>query len=242
MADDTRNRITFTTVLEWAVLLGLPAAIAAVYFLGIAPARRASLFISCRNHATFVGKGLDSYVLKHGQLPHGPGLPGEELVCRIDYGGVGGLNCHGGAPGQGVGGWQMVNASPKSWNEILRAMKGKRIPVIWCGKPHRPRHRWKGTVRVVIAFTDFPPPSPGSLAELLEAHMGTDGYGKKELVYFRNSIVYGMPEEELKARLAEINAILRKNGEPETPINIEGRPDYGKIAKPYQSMPEAPAK
>jgi len=199
-------------------------------------AREEGKLISCRNHATFVGKALDAHVLKHGQLPCVPGIPGEDLFCRIDFHGDS-QNCHAGAQGQRHGGWQMVNASPKSWGRILRMMKGSRIPVIWCGRVHRSAGGRGDRVRVVIAFGVYDP-APASVAELIATKAETDPSGTRSLYYFITSIVYHMPEEELKARLAEINAILRKNGEPETPLDVEGREDYWKLAEPYQTIPK----
>jgi len=221
----------------WAAFAVLVVAtpVALLCFL-LQQARREADFTSCRNHATFVGIALDAHAIKRGRLPHEPGLSGEDIFCQIDFKGNG-QNCHAGAPGQGHGGWQMVNASPESWDEILRTMKGKVIPVIWCGRPHKPGEPWAGTVRVVIAF-GVSLPAPPSLGELIERDAGVDSDGVRHLDYFRSSIVYGMPEEELKARVAEINAILRKNGEPETPINIAGRRDYMELARPFQTIPK----
>ncbi len=43
-----------------------------------------------------------------------------------------------------------------------------------------------------------------------------------------------------KARLAEVNASLRRNEEPETPLNIEGGKDYWRLAEPHQRAPSLP--
>jgi len=222
--------------LHWGFpVAGACAFLVVTWFLWLRPARIEAFFTSCRNHASFVGWALDSYLLANRQMPHVPGLPGEELVCRLDVNGAS-ANCHMGAPGQSVGGWQMVNASPQAWDAILVGMRGKRIPVMWCGRPHRPGRRWKGTVRIVFAI-GLHGDAYGSVAELIERNEGALKDGEPWLSYFRSAIEYGMPEEELKERLAEINAILRKKGEGETPLNVEGRKDYWKLAQPYQSGP-----
>jgi hypothetical protein len=189
-------------------------------------------FVSCRNHATFVAWALDRYIQEHRQLPHVPGLPGEELVCRLDFQGAA-ANCHAGAPGQGVGGWQMVNASPQAWDAVLEAMRSETIPVIWCGRPHRPGGEWDGEVRVVLAIGQWMP-APDSISALIEQNTTVDDEGRRSFEYFRHSVVYGMPEEELQEALATINTILRRNGEPATPLDVEGRRDYWEIARPFQ--------
>jgi len=231
MADETRKRGRFTAVLVCIALLVLATAIVAFYFLGLVPAKREALFISCRNHATFVGKALCAHILEHGRLPHVQGLSGEDLFCRIDFHGVG-QNCHAGAPGQCHGGWQMVNASPKSWADILAAMRGKRVPVLWCGRPHRLGGLFGEKVRIVLAI-DQSQQVYRSIADLVSKEGG-----KGQFDYFMCPPSHvRMPEVELAESLAIVNSVLRANGEPETPINVEGRKDYAKLAEPYQSGP-----
>jgi len=133
-----------------------------------------------------------------------------------------------------VGGWQMVNASPGSWDQILKGMRVRRIPVIWCGHAHRPGGDWDGEVRVVLAIgEDFP--APDSVSALIEQNTSASDEEEGSFKYFRYSIAYGMSEAELQSALDAINKILRQNGEPETPLNIEGGKDYDAIGRPYQT-------
>jgi len=65
-------------------------------------------------------------------MPHDLSLSSEELLLTLNFGEI-----SAGCPaGKGIG-RQMVNASEQSWESILAAMKGKRVPVIWCGKTHK---------------------------------------------------------------------------------------------------------
>jgi len=195
-------------------------------------ARQEGNLISCRNHATFVGRALCGYVVGHRSLPHLLGLPGEELFCRIDFEGSG-QNCHAGAPGQRHGGWQMVNASPKSWADILAAMKGKRVPVLWCGRPHRLGGLSGEKVRVVLAI-DQSAQTYRSITDLVSKEGG-----EGQLDYFMCPPSHvRMPEVELAENLAIVNSVLRANGEAETPINVEGRRGYWEIARPFQTTRE----
>jgi len=224
----------------WATCLGALALIvcALAVYIPIARARwrrGPGGLGSCRNHASFLGHALDQYLLQHRQLPYDPAVPGEELVCRLDVQGALG-NCQLGAPGQRVGGWQMVNASPQTWDEILRSLKEAPIPVMWCGKAHEPGGNWKGTVRIVFAI-GVHGDHHDSVAELIDQNVSADDGGRKSLYYFYHGIVYGMQEQELIDRLAAVNAILRQSGEPETPLNVEGGRDYEAIASPYQANP-----
>ena len=68
-----------------AAVVVVATSVVLLFFL-LQQARREADFISCRNHATFVGMALDAHVTKHGRLPHEPGLSGEDLFCRIDLG------------------------------------------------------------------------------------------------------------------------------------------------------------
>ena len=215
------------TVLSFFVVSMAAGFYATIYL----PAQRASRFASCRNHATFVGLALDNHLLRHGRFPHVPGLAGEDLFCRLNFGQVG-QNCHAGAPGQFHGGWQMVNASPKSWDQIVRAMKGEAIPIIWCGRPHTPGGHYKGKVRIVIAIADYAR-GCDSLAHLIDECTDVYPDGERRLGSWR-MIFYGMSDGELAAKLSVVNSILRRNGEAETPLDVTGRKDYWKIAKPYQ--------
>ncbi len=213
----------------------LLAAWAVGYYLMVyLPEKPDRLFASCRNHATFVGKALNRYVALHGGMAHVPGLPGDELVCRLDFQGAL-VNCHGGAPRQSYGGWQMVNASRKSWDQILATMKGQFVPVIWCGRVHRPPVRGSRPMRIVIGF-DLEHTSVSSLEEFIAQETFEDADGKSQVHCFMVRIVYGMAEAELEQKLALINRILMENGEPETPLDVERGKDYGRLAKPYQSV------
>ncbi|MBL7224195.1 MAG: hypothetical protein ISS72_10100 [Candidatus Brocadiae bacterium] len=203
------------------------------------PGRHKAPFASCRNHASFVGLALDRYLLAHGEFPHEPGVPGEELVCRLDVQGASG-NCNLGAPEHMIGGWQMVSASPAAWDEILATLKGPVIPVLWCGRPHPPGGPWKTTVRIVFAI-GLSGQGYDTVDDLVARNAYADDRGKLRMSCFFDAIDYGMPEEELVERLEAVNAILRSRGEPETPLNIEGGKDYDAIGRPYQTDDSAPA-
>ena len=112
-------------------ILGTSVALSALAMLTVAgwwllagQERKHGTIYSCFHHATFIKLTLGEQVYKKGWLPYEPGLPGEELFCRLDFHGFG-ENCHAGASRQGHGGWQIVNASRESWGKILKEMKGK---------------------------------------------------------------------------------------------------------------------
>ena len=215
--------VSVLTVAGWRLLAGQKNQSGTIY--------------SCRSHAFFIIKTLDEQVYTKGWLPFEPGLPGEELFCRLDFHGHG-ENCHAGAPQQRHGGWQMVNASLESWGNIFEEMKGQPIPILWCGRGQHAKGDGlpPDNERVVVAIN------------------GNEGYTRTEIynafrsaregqqlkdewngqILFTESIFY-MQEKRLAELLTRMNAILMKNGEPATPMNVQGRSNYLKIAEPYQT-------
>ena len=217
-----------------SILLLMGGLLGAAWLYRVRFRRPYFLLGSCRNHATFLGMALDEYVSNHRSLPHVPGLPGEELVCRLDFhlpDQSVGLNCRMGAPTQVFGGWQMVNASATSWDDILMRLKGKRIPVIWCGKPHSVPGRNSDSLRRVLITIKQRARPYSSIGDFVRRETDEQGY----MLYFWAGNTYRGEERELVANLAVINDVLRSNGEPETPLNVEGREDYARIARPFQT-------
>lgn len=202
-------------------------------------------FASCRNHSSFVVGALNEYISKHGWLPSEAGVKGEELFCRLDFRGIG-QNCHRGAPGQDHGGWQMVNASRKSWARILQELRAKTIPVVWCGRSHSPGRSVNygdGEVRIVIVIDQTSGSAENNRAagEAFATLAGQKPVVART-VFDQGRIIYGMPDSELGTLLNEINAILREAGEQEIPIDVRGHSDYGSMAKPHQTVFADPKK
>jgi hypothetical protein len=76
--------------------------------------------------------------------PSEPGVPGYAMWASWAGRKAGALNCHHGAPGHRIGGWQAVNLPPEKWQELHRIWTargcGSRIPFYWCGQPN-PRQK-----------------------------------------------------------------------------------------------------
>ena len=189
--------------------------------------RQSANFVSCRNHATFVARALDGHIAEHGWLPHVSRLPGEDLFCRLDfYGSV--QNCHAGAPGQGHGGWQMVNASRKTWDAVVSSFPNEMIPVVWCGRAHR---FYSDGPRIVICIPGRRDSSLTS-SQLREKWYDSDS---QMLDLLGMGIVYGMSEKELETKITRMNLVVRDQGELDITIDVVGRSDYWSLALPYQT-------
>ncbi len=187
---------------------------------------RSQHLISCRNHASFVQSYLGRHVLRHAVLAYDADKPGEEVFCRIDFDGIG-QNCHHGAPNQGHGGWQMINAPEAVWDRILQAMPGEKIPVLWCGRTHPSTEGNKRIVLYIDNANSFP-----SFGEFRETEVTVDHH------LWAFDIAYGISESELAASIGKINSVLRDAELPPILIDVEGRDSYWNLAAPFQNVPQ----
>ncbi len=98
------------------------------------------LFVSCLNHRAHLRFALilELQPGEKGWPPHFADTPGYEMLARYAGGKQGALNCHHGAPGSRIGGWQAVNLSPERWRELHRLWLARDypgpLPFFWCGK------------------------------------------------------------------------------------------------------------
>lgn len=214
MPDSVRRILISVALASALVALGLWAG---------GKSRQRRNFTSCRNHATFVSWALNEHVHRHGSLPFVNGTTGEIAFCRLDFQ-EGYQNCHAGAPGQSHGGWQMVNAPEEVWDSILQSVHGL-VPVAWCGRVHVARGELQ---RIVICIVNRPGWS--SFAEFVADHPSNN-----DLFFGIEHIEYGMPENELRQRVQDINACLEAASLPELSMDVVGQPSYEDLAKPFQT-------
>lgn len=180
------------------MILGLLAVSATAGVLGhrgLAKARMRSLVVSCNNHQRFLWMALIQFGADtHGALPYEPGVPGYTMLKNFSSRPRGGVNCHHGAPGSLIGGWQAVNLPSNIWLSIVgkwpASLGGKPIPFAWCGKP-------TGTGQRVVTT--------------IIAHSPDYGF----------SLHHGNIQEiELKNSLSELNRLLEPLGVPPVALDV----------------------
>lgn len=127
------------------LLFLIASALGVAWGVAYFPLRQAAAntqLVSCVNHASFLKIELLRYWEMYDSFPSNQRTPPEELICSLDFRNgdrpstLAFVNCNAAAPGQRIGGWQTVNASRKSWNEILETIDKPEIPIVWCGKAH----------------------------------------------------------------------------------------------------------
>lgn len=126
--------------------VGLTGIAAVVLVAGLAVCNRGErakqLFGSCQNHRGLLNMDLRTSEVALGGVrspPFQPEVPGYEMLATFAGRTSGALNCHHGAPGMRVGGWQAVNLPADKWTELHRlwtSRYGGDLPFYWCGKPN----------------------------------------------------------------------------------------------------------
>ena len=181
-----------------------------------------SRFVSCRNHAAHLSMAVADTVDRRGWLPYEKDALPERVLRSIPTSVPWGLNCNEAAPDQGVGGWQYLNASSATWGEILKGFRGERVPVVWCGRAHAPD--WPGShdMRESIQL-----PVDQRCEAIYLRFIDTGDFPRepgKQPRFHSMLFPEDIPDAELRAKLARINEILRRRGEPEITLDIQTAP------------------
>jgi hypothetical protein len=166
-------------------------------------------------------------VSRRGWLPYERGGVAEETLWGADVPMPGAYNCNEAAPGQLVGGWQYLHASPETWRLLLKTFDRRKIPVAWCGRVHS-FSLGKPLTRVsVMLHVD------AKSISILETYLHSLREGQPMAAHSNSLYLYTdvMPDEELSTALAEVNAILVEQKETKARADTEGRADYSKYLR-----------